>query len=91
MYDRITRDEAINQVGLEAVESVESEHADFTGRLTDSTTTGMTEFCASVELDGGRRLMIYILVDSDEVMAVDDLSQIDWVGAAASAEFLVVE
>lgn len=90
----ITREEAINEVGLALVEKVEAEGVEFTNRVTDGTRhNGYTEFSASVDLDEDdgfkSKLTMFVYVDSDTVSETEALDQIDWDAAIAEAEYRV--
>ena len=76
-YNRMTREEAIAQVGVEAVKAVERSNVDFTGRVTDGTPDhGFTEFAAH---EGSLQMVVF--VDSEELDQVEELDQIDWQAA----------
>ena len=91
---KMTREEAINEAGMDAVKAVEKENVAQTCRLTEGTDyAGYVEFSASVDfIDGNndeRQLVMYVLVDEDEFDAVEELDQIDWDAAIEKAEFKI--
>lgn len=73
----LTREEAIQQAGLKAVEAVESMNCEPTNRLTDD---GTMEFRASIEIDveEGTRLEAYYYQDEEVAMETEDLSDLQW-------------
>ena len=79
----LTREQAIEQVGAEAVAKVEAENCDFTNRVqTDGDTR--VEFSATVsatDKDGDAvRLVAYYYQEPEALEAAgDDLSNCDWV------------
>ena len=76
---RMTREEAIEAVGIEAVKKVEEENVDFTNRVTDGTKDfGYVEFSSGIVLENGDRLYMYCFVDQDIMDEVEELDQIDW-------------
>ena len=84
----MTRNEAIKEVGIEAVEAVETENLDFTSRITDGTVWhGFDEFSARIDLDNDCFLAMYVYVDSSAVAAVDNLDELDWDHYIKTAEF----
>ena len=77
----LTREQAIEMVGLELVEKVESMNCDFTNRIqTDGDTA--VEFSAGINFidkDGYRRtLTAYYYQDPRDLDATDDLGSLDW-------------
>jgi hypothetical protein len=78
----LSRQDAINQAGLVAVEKVESENCEPTNRVGyNGAVQGddLIEWSASVPVDGGR-LNAYYYTTQDEIdEAGDDLSNVDWV------------
>mgnify|MGYP001203497987 CR=1 FL=1 len=71
----LTREQAIEIVGADAVISVEAKNCDFTNRVVDG---GMVEFAASVVTSEGV-LTAYYYTSQDEIdTAGDDLSNVDW-------------
>lgn len=76
----ITREEAIQRLGLKAVELVEAQNCELTGRITEN---GSLEFRSSmrfVEHDTEEEvcLEVYYYQDRDKVEAVEDLSDLNW-------------
>ena len=91
----MTRNEAIKEAGIETVEAVDIESVDFTNRVTDGTVDqGYVEFSASVDFsknDDDCSLIVYVLVDEDEVAeAGDDLGNVDWDRAFKSARYEII-
>jgi len=90
----MTRDEATKEAGIETVEAVDNEPVDFTSRVTEgSNDQGCVEFSASVDFknDDDCRLIVYVLVDEDEVAeAGDDLGNVDWDRAFESARYEII-
>lgn len=83
-YDNMTRDEAIQYAGIEAVKAVEAENCDFTNRVTAGTEwDGWCEFSASVRLhdDPNNRecLTAYYYQRNEDVDATEDLGSLTWV------------
>ena len=70
--------EAIGEFGLEVVERLLAAQVEMTGRVVE----GFVEFAA---FDGDVEMRL--LVGQDEFDAADELDQIDWLGALATAEF----
>ena len=92
--NRLTRAQAVEQVGGEAVMQVETESVDFTNRLTDGTPhNGWTEFASSVKTTDKQgescTLTMYAYIDSDHLVDCEDLSNLSWDAAIADAEFVV--
>lgn len=85
----MNRDEAINGAGIEKVEKVEHENLDFTGRTTEGTQyDGYTEFSATVDIEGyDTALTIYVFIDSDVLLDVENLDGIDWSEAMKEAYY----
>jgi hypothetical protein len=78
---KLSREQAIKEVGLNFVEQVESMNCDFSGRATND---GTVEFIATVNAgqdeDGFKRtISAYYVHDADAVDATDDISDLDWV------------
>lgn len=78
---KLTREQAIQKVGAKAVESVEAENCDYTGRLqTDGDTS--VEFSASVHCTDTEgmpcSLIAYYYQAEDDLEDVDDFSLLDW-------------
>lgn len=89
---RISREEAIKQVGISNVVLLEKENVDFTNRLTSGTKDfGWVEFSASISCNvNGENitLTMYVFVDEDEIDTFEDLDQIDWDSAISkTAEY----
>ena len=71
----LTREQAIEIVGADAVISVEAKNCDFTNRVMDG---GMVEFAASVVTIEGV-LTAYYYTSQEEIDAAgEDLSNVDW-------------
>ncbi len=83
--NRLTRDEAIQAVGVEAVERVEKGDVWFT----DCQVDGCTEFSCSTQCDNNEILSMYVYIDSDEVQAAVQLDTLDWSRAINNAEFKI--
>ena len=80
-HGKMTREQAIREAGLLAVETLETENCDFSGRVqTDGDLS--VEFTASVsytDADGERRTLIaYYYQMQDALDQVEDLDQLDW-------------
>jgi hypothetical protein len=80
----LTREQAIQQAGIDVVKAVEAKNCDFTNRVqTDGDTA--VEFSASVsfiDLDPAvltRTLTAYYYHDADAVEAAGELDQLCWV------------
>ena len=78
---KLTREQAISEVGLKFVEQVESALCDFSNRVTND---GSVEFCATVKAgvdeDGfSRTITAVYFQDADAVDGVEDLSDLQWV------------
>ena len=69
----LTRKQAIDLCGLEAVNRVESANADFSGRELEDT----IEFTASVQC-GDDTLTAYYYQDRRDVDAVENLDDLSW-------------
>jgi hypothetical protein len=92
--NRLTRAQAVEQVGGEAVMQVETESVDFTNRLTDGTPhNGWAEFASAVATTDKQgescTLTMYVYIDSDHLVECEDLSYLNWDAAIADAEFVV--
>jgi hypothetical protein len=81
----LTREQAIERCGIDAVKKVESENCDFTNRVdVDLDLEGVIEFSASVEArdlkdDNLCVLTAYYYADKDQVENCDgDLGSVDW-------------
>ena len=71
----LTREQAINLVGIAAVMAVEDKGCDFTNRVMDG---GVVEFAASVVTSEGV-LTAYYYTSQEEIDAAgEDLSNVDW-------------
>ena len=70
----LTREQAIEIVGADAVKSVEARNCDFTNRVMDD---GMVEFAASVVTEEGV-LTAYYYQTQAAVDAADGLDSLDW-------------
>jgi len=91
--NRLTRAQAVEQVGGEAVMQVETESVDFTNRLTDGTPhQGWTEFASAVATTDKQgescTLTMYVYIDSDH-LDCEDLSDLNWDAAILDAKFVV--
>ncbi len=77
----LSREQAINQVGLAAVEAVEAENCDFTNRV-QCDGDSRIEFSASVDAtdqDGSSvTLVAYYYQEESDVDAVEQLDLLDW-------------
>lgn len=71
----LTRDQAIELCGLDAVDRVESANAEFSHCVPD----GTVEFSTSVWLEDGLRLTVYYHQDPAAVDAVENLDELKWV------------
>lgn len=76
----MTREEAIERVGVELVEDVEATACDFTNRITDGTEwDGYVEFSASSRRnDEGDFVVAYYYQKEQDVDSVEDLGSLDW-------------
>jgi hypothetical protein len=78
-YANLTRDEAIEIVGVDAIEKAESENAYPTGCLRRD---GQVEFksrLVSKDLDGKKCVINAVwLMGADDVKKSEDLSDLDW-------------
>lgn len=70
----LTREQAVAQVGEEAVAQVERENCDFTNRVRDN---GWVEFSASVTV-GDKTLVTYYYQTQEAIDAAGELDQLDW-------------
>lgn len=70
----LTREQAVTQVGEQAVTQVERENCDFTNRVMDN---GWVEFSASVTV-GGETLVAYYYQTQEAIDAAGELDQLDW-------------
>lgn len=70
----LTREQAIEAVGEDAVKAVEAKNCDFTNRVMDD---GKVEFAASVTTSEGV-LTAYYYQSQDAVDAADGLDALDW-------------
>jgi len=80
-HGKLSREQAIELAGIEAVEKVENENCDFTNRLqTDGDDS--VEFAASVKFTDAegvkRTLTAYYYQDQEAVDATEDLSNLNW-------------
>lgn len=74
----MTREQAIERVGIELVEAVEKENCDFTNRITNGTEwQGYCEFSASLKNDLGT-VVVYYYQKEEDVDATEDLGSLDW-------------
>lgn len=73
----LTREQAIEQAGIQAIEAVEAMNCEPTGRITDD---GTMEFRASVALNDeeGSILEVYYFQDEETAMQTEDLSDLQW-------------
>lgn len=80
MSTKLTREQAVAQVGSEAVDKVDAENCDFTNRLLPD--NSRVEFSASVpceDKDGYEcTLLAYYYQDADDLVGVEDLSDLTW-------------
>ena len=83
--DNLTRDEAVALVGEDAVDRVENEDCDYTGRVSaDLDCNNATEFSASVVIPATedrekRTLTVYYYQDRGRADETEDLGDLDWV------------
>jgi hypothetical protein len=70
----LTREQAVAQVGEQAVAEVNAENCDFTNRVMDG---GLVEFSASVRV-GNDTLTAYYYQDQSAVDAAEGLDQLNW-------------
>lgn len=70
----LTREQAVAQVGEEAVAQVERENCDFTNRVMDG---GWVEFSASVKV-GDETLLAYYYQTQEAIDAAEDLGNLAW-------------
>lgn len=70
----MTRNEAIKEVGIEAVNAVERLNCDFTNRLMEN---GYTEFSACYDINDEESIIAYYY-QKDEDINVEDFSDLDW-------------
>lgn len=81
--EKMTREEAIQYAGIEAVRAVESENCDFTNRVTAGTEwDGFCEFSASVRLhddpNDREQLIAYYYQKNEDVDSTEDLGSLRW-------------
>jgi hypothetical protein len=79
---KLRRNQAIELVGLAAIEVVEAKNVDYTGRLMDYIRPGAVEFAASVNLESSDKwhtLTAYYYQDA-ETLSVEgcELDTLDW-------------
>lgn len=77
---KLTREQAINEVGKNAVEQVEASPCDYSNRVTND---GTVEFIATIKAgkdeDGfNRTISAYYLQDSEVVDSCNDISDLNW-------------
>lgn len=88
---KLTRDQAVKEVGLDAVIEVEGENVDYTGRVTGN---DWVEFSATVDAKDGDgekvKLVMYVMVSQAELDSADGLDGVDWEKAISEAEFQIV-
>lgn len=78
---KLTREEAINEVGLNFVEQAEAAPCDYSNRVTND---GTTEFCATVKAgcdeDGfSRTITAVYFQDSEKADGCEDLDDLEWI------------
>jgi len=84
----MTREEAIKEAGINKIKEVECENVNFTCRLTDGTQYhGYDEFSATVDLDDGSLLAMYVYIDSNMIAKVEQLDELDWEHYIKEAEY----
>jgi hypothetical protein len=77
----LTRDQAVAQAGLEAVNILNEIDCDFTNRLLRN---GWVEFCADMEIPGEtesdceRIITAYYYQKEEDVKKVEDLGDLNW-------------
>lgn len=88
---KITRTQAVEQVGEKAVLEVEGSQVDYTGRVTGN---DWVEFSATVDAkdsDGEKvKLVMYVMVSQAELDSCEELDCVDWDKAVSEAEFQIV-
>jgi len=79
----LSRQQAIDQVGAEAVKRVEAENCDFTNRLMPAGWEDEIEFSSSIictDHNGNDcRLIAYYYQDADTVNEAEGLDHLDWI------------
>jgi hypothetical protein len=70
----LTREEAVAQVGEQAVAQVEAQNCDFTNRVMES---GWVEFSASIKL-GEETMTAYYYQTQAAIEAAEDLGSLTW-------------
>ena len=73
----LTRLQAIEKIGIDAVEAVDRENCDFTGRVQTDGDEGI-EFSSSIEVDGDILIAYFYQTQDDLDAAGDDLSNCNW-------------
>jgi len=75
----MSRDQAIEAVGIKAVEAVENENCDFTNRVQTDGDTGV-EFsaCASIEHNDYNHIIAYYYIEQDDLDAAESLDDLSW-------------
>lgn len=76
----MTREEAIERMGLAMVEDAESDNCDFTNRVTNGTEwDGFCEFAGYSEAnEEGERVVAYYYQKNEDVDATEDLGSLTW-------------
>ncbi len=83
--NRLTREQAIETVRVEAVELVEKRDLWYTDCVLDA----YTKFACSIDCKNGEVLTMYVTVDADEVHSAEQLDNLDWTSAIRDAEFKI--
>jgi hypothetical protein len=87
---KLNREQAIKEVGLNAVVEVEGESVDFTNRVTGN---DWVEFSATVNAQDAEgenvKLTMYLLVAQSELDVCEELDGVDWDKAVSEAEFQI--
>lgn len=76
----MTREQVVERMGLEMVESAESDNCDFTNRVMNGTAwDGWTEFAGySKANEEGERVVAYYYQKNEDLDATEDLGSLDW-------------
>lgn len=88
---KITRTQAVDQVGENAVLEVEGSSVDYTGRVTGN---DWVEFAATVSAKDAEgesvKLVMYVMVSQSELDSCEELDCVNWEKAVSEAEFQIV-
>lgn len=83
-HGNLTREQAIKQAGIDAVEAIEKENCDFTNRVDQELDfEDVVEFSSSIEFidaEGiNRTLTMYYYPDAEQINSYDgDFGKVDW-------------